>query len=120
VKGGEGSSPRGPNSGDRRLQSLGHHGEREVGEGEGGCCAGNPNERGRGGERMGRGGRGRAGRTGPNRAGLDWVGPGHFADRNPRHARPLKEINRHPKSETERDEHATSDKEVRFGMMQHT
>jgi hypothetical protein len=36
----EGSSPRGPNSGDRRLQSLGHHGVREVGEGEGGCCAG--------------------------------------------------------------------------------
>jgi hypothetical protein len=35
-KGGEGSSPRGPNSGDRHLQSLGHHREREVGEGEGG------------------------------------------------------------------------------------
>jgi hypothetical protein len=31
-----------PNSGDHRLQTLGHHGEREreVGEGEGGCCAG--------------------------------------------------------------------------------
>jgi hypothetical protein len=27
-------------------------------------------------------------RTGPGRAGLGWVGPGHFADRNPRHARP--------------------------------
>jgi hypothetical protein len=34
--GGVGSSPRGPNSGDRHLQSLGHHREREVGEGEGG------------------------------------------------------------------------------------
>jgi hypothetical protein len=57
--------------------------------------------------------------AGPGRAGLDWVGSGHFADRNPRHARPLKEINRQPKSETKRDEHATSDKEVRFGMLQH-
>jgi hypothetical protein len=93
-----------------------------VGEGEGGCCAGNPNERGRGGGGAWVGGvghRGRAGQTGPDRAGLDWVGLGHFADRNPRHARPLKEINRQPKSETERDEHATLDKEVCFGMMQH-
>jgi hypothetical protein len=104
----------------------GHHGEREVEEGGGGCCAGNPNERGRGeGGRMGRwaGARG-PGRTRPGRAGLGWaalgwVGPGHFVDRNPRHARPLKEINCQPKSETERDEHATSDKEMRFGMMQH-
>jgi hypothetical protein len=29
-----------PNSGDHRLQTLGHHGEREVGEGDGGYCAG--------------------------------------------------------------------------------
>jgi hypothetical protein len=60
-------------------------------EGEGGCYAGNPNERGRGGGGAwggGRGRQGRAGRTGPDRAGLGWVGPGHFADRNPRHARP--------------------------------
>jgi hypothetical protein len=28
------------------------------------------------------------GRAGPGRAGLGWVGPSHFADRNPRHARP--------------------------------
>ena len=27
--------------------------------------------------------------------------------------------NREPKTETERDEHATSDKEMCFGMMQH-
>jgi hypothetical protein len=59
------------------------------------------------------------GQAGLGWAGLGWVGPGHFADRNPRHARPLKEINRQPKSETERDEHVTSDKEMRFGMMQH-
>jgi hypothetical protein len=72
---------------------------------------------------MGRGGGAPGARgpdwAGPGRAGLDWVGPSHFADRNPRHTRPLKEINLQPKSETERDEHATSDKEVRFGMMQH-
>jgi hypothetical protein len=66
-----------------------------------------------------RGARAGPGRTGPGWAGLGWVGLGHFADRNPQHARPLKEINRQPKSETERDEHATSDKEMRFGMMQH-
>jgi hypothetical protein len=29
------------------------------------------------------------------------------------------ELNRKPKSETERDEHSTSDKEMCFGMMQH-
>jgi hypothetical protein len=91
----------------------------KVEEGEGGCCAGNPNERGRGGGGAWGGGQGRPGRAGPDRVGLGWVGPGHFADRNPRHARPLKEINRQPKFETERDEHATSDKEMRFGMMQH-
>jgi hypothetical protein len=44
-RGGELTS--GSNSGDHHLQNLGHHGEREVEEGEGGCCAGNPNERGR-------------------------------------------------------------------------
>jgi hypothetical protein len=63
---GEESSPRGPNSGDRRLQFLGHHGEREVEEGEGGCCAGDPNERERGGGTWGR--CGRQGRAGPGRA----------------------------------------------------
>jgi hypothetical protein len=38
----EGSSPQGSNSGDHRLQNLGHHGEREreMGERERGCCAG--------------------------------------------------------------------------------
>jgi hypothetical protein len=39
--GGEGSSPRGSDSGDHRLQNLGHHRrEREMGERERGCCAG--------------------------------------------------------------------------------
>jgi hypothetical protein len=50
-RGGELTS--GSNSGDHRLQNLGHHGEREVEEGEGGCCVGNPNERERD-ERRGR------------------------------------------------------------------
>jgi hypothetical protein len=42
---------------------------------------------------LGKGGaQGRAGAPGargPDRAGLGWVGLGHNADRNPRHARPL-------------------------------
>jgi hypothetical protein len=84
-RGGELTS--GSNSGDHRLQNLGHHGEREVEEGEGGCCAGNPNEIGRGGGgAWGVWGAGGA-RARPGRAGLGWVGPGHFADQNPRHAR---------------------------------
>jgi hypothetical protein len=68
-----GSSPRGPNSGDCRLQTLGHHGEREVGEGEGGCYAGNPNERGRGG---GGGAWGGGWGAGGALAGLGRTGPG--------------------------------------------
>jgi hypothetical protein len=70
-KGGEGSSPRGPNSGDRHLQALGHHVEREMGEGERGCCARNPNERGRGGG--GAWGCGAPGARKPGWAGLGWV-----------------------------------------------
>jgi hypothetical protein len=60
-----------------RLQNLGHHGEREVEEGEGGCCAGNPNERERrGGGAWGVwGARGAQGRAGPDRAGLGWAEP---------------------------------------------
>jgi hypothetical protein len=38
------------------------------------------------------GARGAQGRAGPDRAGLGWVGPSHFADRNPRRARPLNGI----------------------------
>jgi hypothetical protein len=49
-----------------------------VEEGEGGYCAGNPNERWRGG-----GGAG---------AGLGWTGPSHIADQNPRHTRPSNRI----------------------------
>jgi hypothetical protein len=74
-EGGEGKTHlRGSKFRRSRLQTLGHHEEREVEEGEGGCCAGNPNERGRGGGgRMGRwpGAPG----AGPGRARLGWAGP---------------------------------------------
>ena len=80
---GEGSSPRGPKSGDRRLQILGHHGERDRGgEGRGRLLRGGNQMRER------NQGEGRA-RMGVGARGLDWAGLGHIADRNPRHARPL-------------------------------
>jgi hypothetical protein len=99
----------GSNSGDHRLQNLGHHGEREVEEGEGGSCAGNPNERGRGGGGPGGGGQGRQGRAGRATSRIET---------HDTHD-PQKGSNRESKSETKRDEHATSNKEMRFGMMQH-
>jgi hypothetical protein len=55
--------------------------EREMRER--GCCAGIPNER----EREEEGRMGGCGGNGGALAGLGWVGPGHFADRNQRHAR---------------------------------
>jgi hypothetical protein len=58
--------------------------------------------------------RGHAGRAGPG-----WVGLGHFADRTHDTHDYQTDSNREPKTETERDEHATSDKEMCFGMMQH-
>jgi hypothetical protein len=70
-RGGELTS--GSKSGDHRLQNLGHHGEREMGE-RGGCYAGELNE----GKRDK--GRGRAHREGQGargaRAELGWVGLG--------------------------------------------
>jgi hypothetical protein len=106
-----------------RLQTLGHHGEREVGEG--GCCAGNPNERGRRGGGawggVGRQGRAGPGRTRPGWAGLGWVGLGRATSRIETYDTydPQTASNRESKFETERDEHATSNKEMRFGLMQH-
>jgi hypothetical protein len=76
---------------------------------------------------VGRGARAGPGWTRPGRAGPDrpgWAGSGHIADQNQTgldrdtHDHQT-ELNREPKSETERDEHATSDKETCFGMMQH-
>jgi hypothetical protein len=62
--------------------------------------------------------RGRAGRAGPGWAGLGWPGP--LRGSKPTTRTTIKQTpiaNR--KTETERDEHATSDKEMSFGMMQH-
>jgi hypothetical protein len=64
-----GAHLRDPNSGDHRLQDLGHHGGRERG-GRGGCCAGELNE----GKRPGEGARmGRA--RAPGARGPSWAGP---------------------------------------------
>jgi hypothetical protein len=81
---------------------------------------GNPNERGRGG-----GGAWGVWAPGASRAGPGWVGLGratsriethdtHDPNRDARHG-----PNREPKTETGRDDHAISDKEMCFGMMQH-
>jgi hypothetical protein len=81
--------------------------------GERGCCAGIPNERGRGGGGAW-GGVGRGGHAG--QAGL-----GRATSRIETHDTHdyQTDSNREPKTETEQDEHATSDKEMCFGMMQH-
>jgi hypothetical protein len=65
------------------------------------------------------GGCGRQGRARPGRAGLS-----RFADRKPTTRTTQSEThdtgsNREPKTETERNEHAISDKEMCVGMMQH-
>jgi hypothetical protein len=68
------------------------------------------------------GGGGRQGRAGPGRTGLGWAGP--LRGSKPTTYTTQSEThdtgsNREPKTETERDEHAISDKEMCFGMMQH-
>jgi hypothetical protein len=65
------------------------------------------------------GGVGRRGRTG--RAGPGWAGLGRatsWIETHDTHDYQT-DSNHEPKTETERDEHATSDKEMCFGMMQH-
>jgi hypothetical protein len=85
-----------------------------VQEGEGGCCTGNPNERGRRGGGAWGGGVGRRGRAGR-------AGPGRATSRIKAHDTHDSQTgsNRESKAETEQDEHATSDKKMCFGMMQH-
>jgi hypothetical protein len=121
-EGGEGKTHlRGSKFRRSRLQTLGHHGEREVEEGEGGCCTGILNERGRGGGgRMGRWA-GAPGARGPGQTGPGWAGLGWATSRIKTHDThdPQTGSNRESKSETERDEHATSNKEMRFSMLQH-
>jgi hypothetical protein len=76
-KGGEGSSPRGSNSNDHRLQNLGHHGEREMGERERERLLRGRNqmrEKGPGARTHGE--QGAPGACGLSRAGSGWVGLG--------------------------------------------
>jgi hypothetical protein len=73
---------------------------------------------GRGAHGVGRGARGAR----PDRTGLGWTGLGRAISRIETHDAHdhQTEINREPKTETERSEHATSDEEMCFGMMQHS
>jgi hypothetical protein len=57
-------------------------------------------------------------RAGPGRAGLGWGRATSRVESHDTHDHQTNS-NREPKTETERDEHATSDKEKCFGMMQH-
>ena len=69
---------------------------------------------------VGRGARGA--RAGPGWVGLGWAGPlrgAKSATRTTQSETHDTGSNRESKSETERDEHATSDKEMHFDMMQH-
>jgi hypothetical protein len=63
----------------------------------------------------------RGARAGPGQTRLGWVGLGRATLRIETHDThdPQTGSKRESKSETERDEHATSNKEMRFGMMQH-
>jgi hypothetical protein len=83
-------------------------GERDVAARE---KSNEPNGSGEGGAGGGLGRQGRAGRA----------GPGRVTSRIKTHDMHDHQTgsNREPKSEMERDRHATSDKEMRFGMMQH-
>jgi hypothetical protein len=80
-------------------------------------------ERGEEGAHGGGGGALGARRAGPDRArpgwdGLGWGRATSWIETHDTHYHQT-ELNREPKIETERDEHATSDKEMCFGMMQH-
>jgi hypothetical protein len=70
---------------------------------------------------VGRQGRAGPSRAGPGRAGLGWVGLGRATSRIETYDThdPQTGSNRESKSETEQDEHAISNKEMRFGLMQH-
>jgi hypothetical protein len=70
----------------------------------------------------GRQGRAAPGRGGPGRAGLGWAGPLRGSKPTTRTTQSKTHdtgSNREPKTETERDERAISDKEMCVGMMQH-
>jgi hypothetical protein len=90
---GRGAHLEDPNSGDHRLQDLGHHGEREIWERER-LLRGRIEMRERDQRRGARawGGHGRQGRTGRDRAGPCWVGLGwagpHRGAKIPWHTQP--------------------------------
>jgi hypothetical protein len=115
-RGGELTS--GSNSGDHRLQNLGHHGEREGWKREREVAAREIQMR-EGGEEGAHGALG-ARRAGPGWAGLGWVGLGRATSWIETYDTydPQTGSNRESKSEMERDEHATSNKEMHFSMMQ--
>jgi hypothetical protein len=70
-------------------------------------------------ERERRGAHGGFGRRGgPGRTRLGWAGPLRGSKTHDERDHKT-DLNREPKSGTERDEHTTSDKEMCFGMMQH-
>jgi hypothetical protein len=66
----------------------------------------------------GSGRQGRAGRTGPDQAGLGQAVT-HCESKPTTRTTTKRNPIANQKSETGRDEHATSDKEMCFGMMQH-
>jgi hypothetical protein len=111
-KGGEGSSPRGSNSGDHRLQNLGHHGRervREMGEREI-AARDKSNEangsRGGGAHGVGRGARGA--RAGPGRTEPGWVGSHHGSKPTTRTTIKWKSIaNQNPKQNETNTRHQT-------------
>jgi hypothetical protein len=69
---------------------------------------------------MGRGRGARGARAGPGQIGPGWARLGHTTDPKPTtHTTTKRNPIANQKSETRRDKHATSDKEMCFGMMQH-
>jgi hypothetical protein len=111
-KGGEGSSPRGSNSVDHRLQNLGHHGEREMWEREVAAREKSNERKGPGGAH---GEQGAPGARGPSWAGPGWAGPHRGSKPRDTHNH-RSEINSRSKIQNRTKQHTrlntTSDKEI--------
>jgi hypothetical protein len=117
-RGGEKLTSRDPNSGDLDSKPVGTTGrEREVEQGDEGYCVGENQMRqmdqGEGGTRMGRAGGARGARARLGKAVTHRGSKPTTRTTNKRN--PIA----NQKSETGRDKHTTSDKEMCFGMMQH-
>jgi hypothetical protein len=108
-----------PNSGDHRLQTLGHHGERERWEREREVAAPEKlNER----KRPGGGGRAHGGRGARDGLGRTGQAGSHRGSKPTTHTTTNRNLitNRNPKrNETNTRLTTTSDKEICFSMMQH-